>query len=54
VGELCAEEDDADAVESVLALAWNFSSNGLWRGEGAGGGLRMLELNRVCIVGSGK
>lgn len=52
VGELCAEHDDADAVESVLPLAWNFSSNGLWLGVGAGGGLRILELKRVCIARS--
>lgn len=53
VGELCAEQDDAEAVELVAVAVWNNSSKGLcWAVVVGAGGLRMLELKSVCIARS--
>ena len=52
VGELCVEEDVAEAVELDAVVEWNSSSKGSRCGLAIGGGLRMLELKSVFIVRS--
>lgn len=53
IGELCADEFEAEAVELLVAAELKSNSKGFCWVAGAGGGLRIFELKRVCMAGSG-